>query len=114
MTTVATSPYVRLRAVLARQTEYDQSFYASFEQQGSTPRTVIIEATAAFIGAGAFDVTIPDLTAAGYDATFGLKTGVSTLHVLQATGYSTAINSFAQLTPGTTVRTAAKAGQFTP
>ena len=112
VTVAGTAPYVRLKSVLARQAEYNQYFYANFQQQGATPRSIILEATAAWIGAGAFDVTVPDFTAAGgYDNAWGLKTGVSTMWILNATGWSTATPT---PTAGVSFKNAQKAGQVTP
>ncbi|MEO8334284.1 MAG: hypothetical protein ABI664_04895 [bacterium] len=112
VTVAASAPYVRLKSVLARQAEYNQYFYANFQQQGAAPRSVIIEATAAWVGAGAFDVTVPDFTAAGgYDNAWGLKSGVSTMWILNATGWSTASPT---PTVGVSFKNAQKAGQLTP
>lgn len=114
VTTASTSPYVRLRSVLARQTEYDQYFYVSYQQAGATPRTVQIEATVAYVGAGSFDATIPDFSGAGYDANWALKTGTSVLWVVNATGWTAGVNGVVTATAGTTTRTAMKAGNITP
>ena len=111
VTIIATAPYVRLKSVLTRQPEYHQYFYANFQQQGATPRSIIIEATASWIGAGAFDVTIPDFTSAGYDIAWGLKQGVNTMWILNATGWSAEAPSS---TAGTTFKNAQKAGQLVP
>ncbi len=113
VTTAATAPYVRFRNVLQRQAEYNQFFSAQFQQSGATPRTVIIEATAGFVGTGAFDVTIPDFTAAAYDASWGLKTGVNTIWVDNVSGWAAGTGVVTQ-TAGATVQNAAKAGQLTP
>ena len=114
VTTVATAPYARLRAVLPRQTEYNQIFAASYQQSGSTPRNVLIEATAAYVGAGSFDVTIPDFSSIGYDSSWGLKSGVSTMWILTATGFSAGTNAVVQQSAGVTALVATKAGMITP
>jgi hypothetical protein len=113
VTTAATAPYARLRSVLARQAEYNQFFYVTFQQAGSTPRNAVIEATASYLGAGAFDVTFPDFTSAGYDPTWGLKTGVSTTWVENASGWSLGTGVVTP-TAGTTVFNAQKGGTITP
>lgn len=114
ITTVASTPYARLRAVLPRQAEYNQTFSASYQQSGSTPRNVLIEATAAYVGAGSFDVTIPDFSSIGYDGSWGLRSGVSTMWVLTATGFSAGTNAVVQQAVGVTALVANKAGQITP
>ena len=114
ITTVASTPYARLRAVLPRQAEYNQTFSASYQQSGSTPRNVLIEATAAYVGAGSFDVTIPDFSSIGYDSSWGLKSGVSTMWVLSATGVRAGTNAVVQQAVGVTALVANKAGQITP
>jgi hypothetical protein len=79
ITQVATSPYARYRAQWMRQTEYDADAAANF-QQSSTSRIALIEATAAYIGAGTtWDLSVPDLTAAsGFNASWGFTPGVAT------------------------------------
>jgi hypothetical protein len=114
VTSAATAPYVRLRAVVARQPEYNQIFSFSFQQSGTTSRSVTIDATAAYVGSGALDMTIPDLSAASYDNNFGLKVGVSTMYVVTASGYSAGAGGVALGAAGTTAVTAAKAGTITP
>ncbi len=113
VTTAATTPYARLRSVVARQPEYNQFFYVTFQQSGSTPRNVVIEATASYIGAAAFDVTVPDFSAAGYDPTWGLKTGVSTTWVVNESGWSLG-TGVVTATAGTTVLNAQRGGTITP
>lgn len=114
VTSAATAPYVRLRTLLARQPEYNQIFSVNFQQSGSTSRAVAIEATVAYVGSGALDVTIPDLSAASYDSSYGLKTGVSTLYIVTVSGYSAGAGGLLQNAAGTTAVTAAKAGTITP
>ena len=113
VTIASTTPYVRLRAVLSRQAEYDRFFNAQFTQSGTTSRTVAIEATAAYVGTGAFDVTIPDFAAAQYDASWGLRTGTPVTWALGAYGWSAGAG-VATPQAGVTTRNANKAGQITP
>ncbi|MEP6999983.1 MAG: hypothetical protein ABI969_05875, partial [bacterium] len=113
VTVAATAPYVRLRSVLPRQVEYNQFFYVNFQQSGSTPRSIVIEATVGSVGAGAFDATIPDFSAAGYDPMWALKVGVSTIWVENASGWS-AGSGVVTATAGTTVLNAQKGGTITP
>ena len=99
---------------MARQTEYNQIFSISYQQSGSTSRQVAIDATAAYVGAGSLDITIPDLSAAGYDSNYGLKIGVSTMYIVTASGYSAGAGGVAQTGAGVTAVTAAKANTITP
>ena len=114
VTTAATAPYVRLRTVLTRQAEYNQIFNINYQQSGSTSRAVSIDATAAYVGSGSLDITIPDLSAASYDSNFGLKTGVSTMYIVTVSGYSAGNGGVASSAAGVTALTAAKAGTITP
>ena len=113
VTVASTSPYVRLKSVLPRQAEYNQTFYVNFQQSGSASRGVTIEATASYVGSGAFDVTIPDLSAAGYDPLWALKVGVSTAWTENASGWATG-SGVVTATPGTVVLNAQKGGTITP
>lgn len=105
---VSSSPFVRLRTVLPRQTEYNQSFNGQYDQEGSAPRSVVINASAAYQASGNWDFTIPDFAGASYDPNWGLRPGVSVLWVAGASGAS--IPATATPTAGTTVFSATKAG----
>lgn len=96
ITTVATSP-VRMKALVPTQSEYPTAAavnFAQFEQSGDDfdIRFVQITTTAAFLGGAlpaAWDLTIPDLSGAGYQAAWGLKAGPQVewqVDVLNATG----------------------------
>ena len=88
MTTVSTTAPVRYRVQAPLQAQYNQIYTASwFQGTGGTSRSVTIYATAGYSGGGAWDLPIPDLSAAGYNATWGLQPGVSTGSTYTATGY---------------------------
>jgi len=74
VTSLGSTPYLRLRAQLALQSAYNGAASAGF-QQGSNDITVSI--TAAYAGGAPANWTIdvPDLTSAGYNAAWGLKSG---------------------------------------
>lgn len=113
VTTVATAPYVRLKSVLPRQAEYNQTFFTNFQQSGTASRGATIEATVTWVGAGSFDATIPDFSAvSGWDNAWGLKTGVATVWTANSTGYSGA--TLQPAAAGYTALTAQKAGSITP
>jgi hypothetical protein len=113
VTTVATTPYVRLKSVLPRQAEYNQQFYTNFSQSGTNARNVTIEATVAWVGAGSFDATVPDFSGvAGWDNNWGMKAGVSTVWTTNSTGFSGSSTQTAAA--GYTALNAQKAGTITP
>jgi len=80
VTTVSATAPQRLHAVLAMQTDYSKNAIIDFSQsvgQGTTYRRVVLDVTAAYAGASAtsWDVTIPDVTTAGYNPAWGLLAG---------------------------------------
>jgi hypothetical protein len=85
VTSLATSPYLRLRAQLASQAAYNGVAHAEFAQ---TANSVSLASTASYAnGAPAnWVLDIPDLTAAGYDPTWGLKSGSSVNWLVIAAG----------------------------
>ena len=76
VTSLGTSPYLRLRAQLASQTSYNMAAVAEFAQSANS---VSVAATANYANGTPANwvLDIPDLTAAGYDPTWGLKSGSS-------------------------------------
>jgi hypothetical protein len=74
VTSVATSPYLRLRAQLASQSTYDGATRAGF---GQTSSSIGVMVTAAYAGGRppTWTIDIPDLTGAGYDPAWGLSSG---------------------------------------
>ena len=80
MSQVAATPYLRLRAVLPRQSAYNAGLAVTFMQSlpAGEVKYIDITTTADFLDAGAttWDVSIPDFgTASGYDAGWGLTSG---------------------------------------
>jgi hypothetical protein len=93
ITVAATTPYVRHRVQLARQTEYSQAVLPQFEQNGQNGgpnyRSVSIQASAGYFGGNptTWDITVPDLSAAsGFLATWGLQTTATTSYTIGAIG----------------------------
>jgi hypothetical protein len=74
ITSTGTSPYLRLRAQLASQSEYSAAATAEFAQGSNS---VAVTTTVGYVGTtpSNWTVDIPDLTSAGYDPTWGLKSG---------------------------------------
>lgn len=81
MTTAATSPYVRFRAQLPVQSEYDQGWGFGWSQGGAgTVRSVVITATRGWAGSvTTLDLTVPDFSPVdGWDNLWGPRTGMQT------------------------------------
>ena len=76
VTSIGTSPYLRLRAQLASQSEYNVAANAEFDQGANS---VSVTTTAGYLGTlpTNWTIDIPDLTSAGYNPTWGLKSGSS-------------------------------------
>jgi hypothetical protein len=76
VTSVAATPYLQPRAQLQSQSAYSGVVDAQFAQSANS---VDVAATAAYFGGApaTWTVSVPDLTAAGYDPTWGLKSGTS-------------------------------------
>jgi uncharacterized membrane protein len=76
---VASSPYLRHRILLPRQSEYGSEVVGRFVQ--ATQATSEVAATAGYFGGSPaqWDLTVPDLTAAaGFDPAWGLRPGAAT------------------------------------
>jgi len=74
VTSTGTSPYLRLRAQFASQTEYNTAANAEFTQSANSV-AVTTMADYSSVMPATWAVEIPDLTSAGYDPTWGLKSG---------------------------------------
>jgi len=77
VTTISTTPYLRLRGQAASQGTYTAGALARSEQGN---RVVSVEVTAGYAGTApaTWTIDIPDLTTAGYDPAWALKSGQST------------------------------------
>jgi hypothetical protein len=74
VTSLGSAPYLRVRAQWARQAAYGSAAKADF-QQGSNDISVAITALYASGAPANWTIDIPDLTGAGYNASWGLKSG---------------------------------------
>ena len=75
---VATSPYLRMRATLAAQSEYPTAVGVGFSQGNQSEfRSVDILTTAGFHGGApaTWDLVIPDFSGTGYQNAWGLQSG---------------------------------------
>jgi hypothetical protein len=102
--------YARLRAVLARQADYQNLWVAGFTQN---TRSVSFTMTAAYIGSAAnFDVQIPDFTGVGgWQNVWGPLVGTQAQWQVSASGFVIGSGNQAE---GTVTRTASRFGFFTP
>jgi hypothetical protein len=75
VTSLGTTPNVRMRAQLPSQTAYNVAAGAGFSQDSSMVEVLV---TAAYLRGlpATWQIEIPDFSSAGYDAAWGLKTGV--------------------------------------
>ena len=105
VTRLAGGAYSRLRAQVAAQAAYNGFFTAEYEHIGPD-RTTTILASAQFVGGGAWDLSIPDLSGAtGWNPTWGLQNGISLVWSVTAHGGS--LSRFgADATDGSTFRRA--------
>ena len=96
VTSLGTSPYLRLRAQLASQAGYNVAAVAEFAQNANS---VSVASTANYASGTPANwvLDVPDLTAAGYDPTWGLKSGSSL--EWQVTAGSGAVLPFFGATP---------------
>jgi hypothetical protein len=76
ITSLGTSPYLRLRAQLASQASYNVAALAEYAQ-GPNSVSVLLTANYANGTPATWVLDIPDLTSAGYDPTWGFKSGSS-------------------------------------
>jgi hypothetical protein len=87
ITTAGTSPYVRLRATLASQTEYGSFASAFFGQGATTTRSFFVTETSGYRDGipATWNLEIPDLTPAGsFPVTAQLQAGQSTVWFVEA------------------------------
>lgn len=74
VTSLGTSPYLRLRAQVASQSEYNAGVNGAFTQNANI---VDVTITAGYGGSvpATWALDVPDLTAAGYDPAWGMRSG---------------------------------------
>jgi hypothetical protein len=117
VTSVATTPNARLRAVYPIAAQYGNFWVIAYVQQaGSSGRTVTVQSSQGYLaGATTFDVTIPDFSAlADWQTSWGLGSGAVDW-VFSAIGWTGASGTFG--TPyaeGVVSHTATASGTITP
>jgi hypothetical protein len=114
VTTVATTPNVRPRAVIPTLAPYDQTWNFVATQSAGGSRGVVVQMSSGYLGEASATVTltVPDLSgAAGYDPTWGLQPGSAINWV--ATGQSTTgFGSQGQFADGATTLFASRLGML--
>ena len=82
VTSVATTPSLRLRTTVARQPQYNSAVRAVYDKQNSqfSSTEVAVTTTQGFADVGTWDLTIPDLSGvAGWQNAWGLVSGGGTV-----------------------------------
>jgi hypothetical protein len=114
VTALTGSAYPRFQAVAAVQAEYDDSFVFSLTQGGASARSTTVSATKGYLaGAADYTLAIPDLTAAGYEAGWGLATGTPATSSTAAFGFSGTGTTLPR-EEGGTADFATRGGEVTP
>lgn len=118
VTTLSGGGYGRTRAVISVQNEYSKYFAFDVQQTTtSSPRKTTIQATSNYSGGGSsLTLDIPDFSGvAGFDATWGLRTGTSSTWTLSATGWTASGGTTAPtLSDGTSYLSGTRMGTVTP
>ena len=116
VSTVATSPYVMPRAQLASQPEYDGGLIVEWIQSTgeSSGRVVAVITTAAFTGGvpATWDVSVPNMSAAGYSPSWGLQGTDYRWSVTAISGAGTFSVTGAAPADGATLRSATRDEEF--
>jgi len=114
ISTLATTPYARVRAQAQRQSDYQDFWSTNLTQNApGQQRTVSITMTAGYVGgASTIDMAVPDFAGvSGWQNTWGPLAGVSAFWNVSMTGWVTANNG---VVDGAVFRTGQRQGQFTP
>ena len=109
VTSLGSAPYLRLRATSAGQSQYAGGASVDFSQ---STRSATVSATAAYVGGApaTWDLSIPDLSAAGFDAAWGLRPGTRTDWSFTTFGGNFLSVFSGTPADGTTLLTATKSG----
>ena len=119
LSTVATTPYPRLRAEWAIQPEYDRFVFVSFSQPTvmSDGPGVFMGASSGFLfGAGTAVLEVPDFSpVSGWDNAWALQTGANTIWTILGSGWQgDGVINFPILQEGTQFFSATRSGEITP
>ena len=113
VTVAASAPYARLRTVGSWQTDYADLVAVTYNQETGAARSWMVDASRGYFGAAAgFDLEMPDFSGvAGFDNSWGLRTGIATDWSIIAIGGQNLSTAIAE---GAAFRTAARLGTITP
>jgi hypothetical protein len=120
LSTVATTPYPRLRAEWAIQPEYDRFVFVSAFSQPTAMSDgpgVFMGASSGFLfGAGTAVLEVPDFSpVAGWDNAWALQTGANTVWTILGSGWQgDGVINFPILQEGTQFFSATRSGEITP
>lgn len=108
--------YGRARAAITVQAEYGRYYDFDVQQTGSVVRRTQVQQTADYQTGSTVTLDIPDLSAvAGFDATWGLKTGTSATYTVTASGWSASTGIVGPpFVEGATYVTGTRQGSITP
>lgn len=107
VSTIATTPTVRLRAVFVAQADYDRNTLITYQQGNNTLVTVGMTGTYAGLTGHGYDLSIPDLSAvSGFQSAWALHTGTGLLWNVSRTGGTLGLGLNAVPANGATVRNA--------
>ena len=111
VTAITSTPYLRLRATAASQASYNAGASVSFTQ---ATRTANISVTPGYVGSApaTWDLSVPDLTAAGFDASWGLRPATRTDWAFSTYGGNFLAFIGGVPAEGTTFNFASKTGSF--
>lgn len=106
LSTVATTPSLRLRARFDNQQDYDRITSISYQQGQNRLVSVGMTAAYAALGLAGYDLTVPDLSAvAGFDTRWPLRADAPVFWIASRMGGTLGLGFNAVPTNGATVRT---------
>ena len=111
-TTVATSPYARIRAQGTFQSDYPDAVSINYTQGFARNWTIAASRGAYGLSSTGYDLEIPDLSGlAGFNNAWGLVAGVPTQYTLML---SAGVPGFTSINENTTFRSASRSGTLVP
>lgn len=105
LSTIATTPTLRLRATFVVQPDYDRNTLITYQQGDNTLVTIAMTATYAGLTGRGYDLSVPDLSGVpGFQSAWALRSGTDLLWNVSRTGGTLGLN--AAPTNGATERNA--------
>lgn len=115
LSTVATTPSLRLRARLEQQSDYDRTTAVTYQQGPNTQVTVSETAAYAAPGVAGYELIVPDLSVvSGFDTRWSLRAGEPVSWTAVRTGGTLGLGFNAVPTSGATLRSSFTFGTFVP